>query len=269
VPVDGDAMARGAYVFRAADCLSCHTDSKNKGQPLAGGRALSTPFGTFYTPNITPDATHGLGRWTAEDFRRALRQGLAPYGSHFYPAFPYPSYAGMTDGDISDLWAYLQTQPAVAQGNRRHDLALPFRFRALIGVWKALFFKPKPFVAEPDQDAVWTRGAYLVQVLGHCGECHTPRNLLGGPKTSRHLAGAAKGPDGKKVPNITPFPKTGIGDWRESDITYFLKTGFLPDGDVAGAAMAEVIEDGTSHLTNADRAAIALYLRSLPPLPSP
>lgn len=268
-PDAGGAVVRGAYVFRAADCLSCHTDRKNKGQPLAGGRALATPFGTFYTPNITPDPATGIGRWTIEDFRRALREGLAPDGSNLFPAFPYPSYSGMTDQDISDLWAYLQAQPPVVQANLPHDLALPFRYRALISVWKALFFSPHPFAAEPDKDAEWNRGAYLVQVLGHCGECHTPRNALGGPDTSRRLAGAAKGPDGKKVPNITPFPKSGIGDWRESDITYFLKTGFLPDGDVAGAAMAEVIEDGTSHLTDADRAAIAVYLRALPPLPGP
>jgi mono/diheme cytochrome c family protein len=268
-PADSEAIARGAYVFRAAGCLSCHTDRKNKGQPLAGGRALATPFGTFYSPNITPDPATGIGRWTAEDFRRALREGLAPDGGNLFPAFPYSSYAGMTDQDISDLWEYFQEQPPVAQANRAHELSLPFRFRALVSVWKALFFSPRTFEADAGKDAVWNRGAYLVQVLGHCPECHTPRNLLGGLDTSRYLAGAAKGPDGKKVPNITPFPKSGIGDWRESDITYFLKTGFLPDGDVAGAAMAEVIDDGTSHLTDTDRAAIAAYLRALPPLPGP
>ncbi|HEY5598718.1 MAG TPA: cytochrome c, partial [Kiloniellales bacterium] len=185
VPPDGggvgaDAVARGAYVFRAAGCYACHTDSKNKGAPLAGGRALVTPFGTFYTPNITPDPATGIGAWPVADLARALREGLAPDGSHFYPAFPYTSYTGMIDQDVGDLRAYLMAQPPVVQANRPHELYLPFRLRALVSVWKWLFFTPGRLAEEPTRDAAWNRGAYLVQALGHCGECHTPRDALGG-----------------------------------------------------------------------------------------
>ncbi|MHA1601107.1 MAG: c-type cytochrome, partial [Alphaproteobacteria bacterium] len=210
-----------------------------------------------------------IGGWTVEDLARAVREGRAPDGSHYYPAFPYPSYTGMTDRDVADLWAYLMAQPPVARENQAHELPLPFRFRVVLGIWKALFFEPGRFTGDPAKDAAWNRGAYLVEALGHCGECHTPRNVLGGVDNSRRLAGAAKGPQGKKVPNITPHPKDGIGDWRESDIAFFLKTGFFPDGDVAGGAMTEVIDDGTSKLNDADRAAIAAFLRDLPPLPGP
>lgn len=268
-PGGSGAVARGAYVLRAAGCLACHTDAKNKGAPLAGGRALVTPFGTFYTPNITPDREHGIGAWSDADFLRALRAGVAPDGAHYYPAFPYASYTGMSEQDILDLKAYLFAQPAVAQSNRPHDLDFPFGFRFLLGIWKSLFFAEGRHVADPTRDERWNRGAYLVEHLGHCGECHTPRNFLGALNEDRRLAGNPVGPDGKKVPNITPDPDEGIGDWRESDIMYFLKTGFLPDGDVAGGAMTDVIEESTSHLTDADRAAIAAYLLSLPPLPGP
>ena len=264
-----DPAARGAYVFHAAGCQACHTDSKNKGPRLAGGRALSTPFGTFYTPNITPDAETGIGGWSVEDLARALHEGRGPDGRHYYPAFPYTSYTGMTDRDVADLWAYLMAQPPISRPNRAHELLLPFRFRATLGIWKALFFKPGRFAGDPARDETWNRGAYLVEALGHCGACHTPRNMLGGLDKSSRLAGTASGPEGKKVPNITPHPEDGIGKWRESDITFFLKTGFLPDGDVAGGAMTEVIDEATSHLSDTDRAAIAVYLRSLPPLPGP
>ena len=264
-----EAVVRGGYVFRAAGCLSCHTDRKNKGQPLAGGRALPTPFGTFYSPNITPDEETGIGGWTTEDLAQAVREGLAPDGSHYYPSFPYTSYTGMADRDVADLWAFLMAQAPVVRKNTPHELHLPFRFRPVLGIWKALFFESGRLADDPAKDAVWNRGAYLVESLGHCRECHTPRNVLGGADNSRRLAGTAKGPQGKKVPNITPHPKDGIGDWRESDIVFYLKTGFLPDGDVAGGVMGEVIDDGTSHLNDADLAAIAAYLRDLPPLPGP
>jgi mono/diheme cytochrome c family protein len=265
----GDSVTRGGYIFRAAGCFSCHTDSKTKGLPLAGGRPLATPFGTFFTPNITPDRNTGIGTWSAADLGRALREGLSPAGDNYYPAFPYTSYTGMTDQDVGDLWAFLMAQPPVSQVNRPHELPLPFRFRATLGIWKELFFTPGRFAADPGRDAAWNRGAYLVQVLGHCGECHTPRGVLGGLDGGKRLAGTAKGPDGKKVPNITPHPEDGIGKWSESDIIYFLKTGFFPDGDVAGGAMVEVIEDGTSFLDDADRSAIATYLRDLPPMAGP
>ena len=266
---DDEAVARGAYIFRAAGCLACHTDTKNKGAPLAGGRALATPFGTFYTPNITPDPVHGIGAWSDADFLRALGEGVAPDGRHYYPAFPYTSYTGMTERDALDLKAYLFAQPAVGQPNRAHDLKFPFGFRFLMVPWKVLFFEAGSRVGDPARDAKWNRGAYLVAHLGHCGECHTPRNFLGGIDRDRPLAGNPNGPDGKKVPNITPHREAGIGKWRASDITYVLKSGFLPDGDYVGGAMTEVVEEGTSHLNDADRAAIADYLMNLEPFPGP
>lgn len=266
---DQAAVARGAYVVRAAGCLVCHTDAKNKGAPLAGGRALSTPFGTFYTPNITPDPKFGIGAWSDEDFARALGQGVAPDGHHYYPAFPYTSYTGMAARDVADLKAYIFAQAPVARANRPHDLHFPFNVRALMGIWKMLFFKPGRRARDPARDEAWNRGAYLVAHLGHCGECHTPRNFLGARDEARALAGNPSGPEGKKVPNITPHQRDGIGAWSASDLAYFLKTGFLPDGDVAGGAMTEVIEESTSHLSDSDRAAIATYLLAQIPVPEP
>ncbi|MCH6587075.1 MAG: cytochrome c [Proteobacteria bacterium] len=264
----GAAVARGAYVFRAAGCTGCHTDPKRKHEPLAGGPALETPFGTFYGPNISPDPEHGIGRWSDADFLRALREGLAPDGRHYYPVFPYPSYSGMTERDALDLKAYIFSLAPVARPNRPHEVSFPFEFRFLLGAWKALYFAPRRFAPDPARDAQWNRGAYLVEHLGHCGECHTPRDFLGAKDEDRKLAGNPKGPDGKKVPNITPDPEDGIGRWRAGDLTYYLKTGFRPpDGDVAGGAMSGVIEDATAHLSDADRAAIAAYLSSLSPIP--
>ena len=263
------AIKRGAYIFHAAGCLACHTDEKNKGMPLAGGRALGTPFGTFYSPNITPDETHGIGAWSDEDFVRALRQGLAPDGSHYFPAFPYTAYTGMSERDMRDLKAYLFSRMPVAAPNRPHELKFPFRYRFLLWPWKLLFFDEGRRVEEAGMDAQWNRGAYLTEHLGHCAECHTPRNFLGGIKRSRNMAGNPSGPEGKKVPNITPDTGSGIGDWSGSDIAYFLKTGFLPDGDYAGGAMTDVIEESTSKLRDEDLAAIAAYLMSLPPMAKP
>ena len=227
-----------------------------------------TPFGTFYTPNITPDEKTGLGNWTEADFLQALKHGRAPDGSAYYPAFPYPSYSAMTDEDAKALFAYLRTVPQIAQENRAHELDFPFGWRWLAGLWQTLYFTPHAFKPDPERDAGWNRGAYLVQALGHCGECHTPRGWLGALDQDQALAGNPSGPDGKKVPNITPG-KDGIGDWSASDIAWYLKTGFLPDGDFAGGAMEEVISEGTGKLSDEDRAAIADYLLSLPPLPGP
>jgi len=265
----GDPVVRGAYLTAAAGCTACHSDAKRKGQPFAGGAALRTPFGSFYAPNITPDPEHGIGRWSDAQFLAALRQGRAPDGGHYYPAFPYTSYAGMSARDALDIRAYLATLAPVPRPSRRHQVSFPFNLRFLLGFWKALFFEPGPFAAEPARTVKWNRGAYLVRHLGHCGECHTARNLLGATDAARELAGNLDGPDGKKVPNITPHPKDGLGGWRAGDISYYLKTGFPPDGDFAGGAMAEVIESTTSKLTDADREAISVYLLSLPPAPGP
>jgi mono/diheme cytochrome c family protein len=266
---DQARIDRGAYIFAAADCVSCHTDVKGKGPPLAGGRPLATPFGTFYSPNITPDPETGIGRWTDADFIRALRYGVSPGGDHYFPVFPYPSFTGMTDQDILDLKAYIFSLPPVKQANRDHDIDFPYGWRPSIWFWKQLNFTPGAFAPDPAQSPEWNRGAYLVQALGHCGECHTPRGWLGGLDTSVAYSGTTDGPDGEKVPNITPDPDTGIGSWSPADVVRVLRTGQLPNGDFVGSVMGEVVETSTSKLTDADRQAIAAYLASLPPVANP
>ena len=265
VDVAGDAE-RGAYVLRMGGCASCHTDSANEGAFLAGGRALQTPFGTFYTSNLTPDPETGIGGWSTGDFVQAMTKGISPEGHDYYPAFPYTSYANMTLQDLADLKAYLDTVEPVANPVPPHDLAFPFGFRPLLKPWKAIFFRANGIEPDPEQSESWNRGAYLVEGPTHCGECHTQRNRLGARDESRHLAGNPNGPDGKSVPNITPH-SDGIGEWSPTDLTYALETGIRPDYDVLGGAMSEVVRDSTGHLTQEDRAAIAEYLLSVEPLP--
>jgi mono/diheme cytochrome c family protein len=260
----GDAE-RGKYMLAAAGCTTCHTAPKD-GAFLAGGRELKTDFGSFFTPNITPDPETGIGAWSDEDFVRALREGVAPDGSHYYPTFPYTSYTRMTRADILDLKAYLDTVPPVKNAVRDHDLPFPFSIRASMIGWKLLFFDDAPFAPDPAQSETWNRGAYLVNGPGHCGECHTPRNILGVVDADRPLTGNRNGPDGDAVPDITQGPD-GIHDWSVEDITGMLEIGLLPDGDFAGGAMTDVIEDNTSMLTDADREAIATYLKSLASAP--
>jgi len=258
----GDAK-RGEYLAKAAGCVGCHTETRKDATPFAGGRALKTPFGTFYGPNITPHPEAGIGRWSEADFVRALREGLRPDGAHFYPAFPYPSFTRMTDADLRDLWAYLRTLPPSAQPSRPHELGLLYRGRFLLGLWKALFFTPGPFTPDPKQSVAVNRGAYFVQALGHCGECHTPRNFLGGPRKGRFLAGGTI--EGHTAPNLTP---TRLKKWSDAELADVLTSGLLPDGDVLGETMGEVVRNTTSQLTKDDLAALIAYLRSLPPLPA-
>ena len=265
---DTALAARGAYLAAAAGCADCHTDAKNRGRPYAGGRALTTPFGTFYAPNITPDLETGIGRWSDAQFLNALREGVRPDGSNYFPVFPYPSFTKITDDDARAIKAYLFTQPAVKQSNRAHDVAFPFSWRFLQNGWKLLFFSPGPFRPAPERGEAYNRGAYLVTALAHCSECHTPRNWFGATQPSRFLAGTAHGPDGKAVPNITPDSETGIGKWSDDDIVTLLKDGQTPDFDFVGGAMAEVVKN-TAQLTNADRHAIAVFLQSVPAVRSP
>jgi mono/diheme cytochrome c family protein len=267
IAADPDAIAHGDYLANAADCEACHTDREHGGQPYAGGRGLATPFGTFYSPNITPDPETGIGRWSNEQFLRALRDGVRPDGANYFPVFPYPSFTNITDADARAIKAYLFSLPAVRQANRTHDVSFPVSWRFLQDGWKLLFFSPGPFRPAPERSEAYNSGAYLVTALAHCGECHTPRNWFGATEPDRFLAGNPDGPDGKKVPNITPDRKTGIGNWSEDDIIGVLTDGHTPDFDKVGGAMAEVVKS-TSHLTDADRRAIALYLRSLPAIPS-
>jgi mono/diheme cytochrome c family protein len=270
---DEAAIRRGEYIFHAAGCYGCHTDVKGKGAPLAGGRRLKTPFGDFLGPNITPDPDHGIGGWTLQDFTRAIREGVSPGGDPYYPAFPYTSFSRMAESDIADLWAYLQSAEPLDAENRPHELDLPFGWRWLTGVWRMLYFAPGDFEAgDPPQTVAgedrepWKRGAYLVHVLSHCGECHTPRGALGATDEGKFLAGSGVGAEGEPVPNITPDAATGLGNWSLSEIQDYLAIGMDPDGDFAGGAMAEVIEHSTGKLTPEDRRAVAVFLRSVPPI---
>ncbi|HET7198389.1 MAG TPA: cytochrome c [Burkholderiales bacterium] len=259
----GDAK-RGEYLVKAGGCIGCHTEAREGATPFAGGRALKTPFGTFYGPNITPHPDAGIGRWSQADFVRAMREGRRPDGANYYPAFPYPSFTRITDADLRDIWAYLRTLAPSAQPSRPHQLGLLYRSRASLGLWKRLFFSPGAFTPDPQKDVRVNRGAYLVQALGHCGECHTPRNALGGPKQERFLAGG-KMPDGATASNLTP---ARLKDLSDNELRDVLTSGILPDGDVLAEAMGEVVRNTTSQLTPADLDALIAYLRSLPPLPS-
>ncbi|MCE9521214.1 MAG: cytochrome c [Alphaproteobacteria bacterium] len=255
---------RGAYVVRAAGCLSCHWDRKGGGEPYAGGVAFPTPFGTFYSPNITPDNATGIGRWNDEEFLRALTEGEGMHGEQLYPALPYTSYAAMRPEDALAIKAHLATLPAVNAPQRPNNVSFPFSWRALMKGWKLLYFAgAAPLRDDPSRDATWNRGRYLVTALGHCAECHTPRNALGAQSSQQPLQGNAKGPGGWKVPALVGPTATEFASWSMEEIASYLKTGTKPDFDSAQGPMAEVIEDNTKHLSDQDRTAIALYLKSL------
>lgn len=262
----GGDISRGKYLFHAAGCAGCHTDKKNKSAPLAGGRKLKTPFGVFYSPNITPDPDNGIGNWSDADFIRALRLGIAPDGQHYFPVFPYPSYTGITDADLIDIKAYIFTRPPAPTPNKPHDVAAPFGWRFLLPIWKALYFSPGPFRPEPGKSAASNRGRYLLRALGHCGECHTPRDALGGAKDEMAMAGTDNAPGGGIVPNITPDKKTGIGRWSDADLEELFESGMLPDGDFVGSDMGEVVDLTTSRLSKSDIKALIAALRALTPV---
>jgi mono/diheme cytochrome c family protein len=265
---DAERVKRGEYIFTAAGCHGCHTDEKRGGKPLAGGRPLETPFGTYVSPNITPDKATGIGAWSDEEFRKALRKGVAADGANLFPVFPYTSYTGMSDADIDSLRAYLATREPVRRENEPHQVRWPFNWRFTITFWKMLFFREGPLEPDPAKSEEWNRGRYLVDAVGHCGECHTPRNVFGAMQRDRHFAGVRGGPDGQNAPNITPDKETGIGGWSEQDIVTLLKDGQTPDFDYVGSGMGEVVKN-TGKLAEADLKAIAVYLKSLPPLPGP
>jgi mono/diheme cytochrome c family protein len=259
-------LANGLVVFNAGGCASCHAVPDQPDRlKLGGGLAIRSPFGTFYAPNISPDKTDGIGGWTEANFVTAVTSGVSPGGTHYFPAFPYTSYAHARPEDIKDLFAYLKTLAPVSGKVRDHDVPFPFNIRRNVGIWKLLFFDRKPFVADGTHSAQWNRGAYLVNSLGHCAECHSPRNFLGGIVAAQRFAGGPN-PEGEGwVPNIT---ERGIGEWSASDVAYFLKTGQMPDGDSAGGAMVRVIKN-ISQLPEADQAAMAEFLKSLPPVEGP
>ena len=258
-------LDNGKTMFLIGGCASCHATPKQDDKTrLGGGFGLKSPFGTFYAPNISPDPNNGIGRWSEADFVTAVMKGTSPDGQHLYPAFPYASYQRMRLDDVRDLFSYLKTLPAVQAQSEPHDLPFPFNIRRTLGGWKFLFFDGKPFEPDPSKDAAWNRGAYLVNGPGHCAECHSPRNILGGIIASRRFAGGPA-PDGDGfVPNIT---QKGLSMSHEQLVKLF-ETGETPDGDTVGGEMAKVTAN-TGKLSAADRAAIATYIKSLPPVDGP
>jgi mono/diheme cytochrome c family protein len=253
-------LARGETVFWAAGCASCHAADGAQGDAklvLSGGHRLVTPFGTFVAPNISQDEEHGLGGWSRTEIVSAVKYGTAPDGGHYYPAFPYAAYGKATMADLVSLAAFLETLPASPAPSQPHELSFPYSVRAGVGAWKLLFAGPDWVMPAPTPEL--EQGRYLVEALAHCGECHTPRNALGGLDRSRWLAGAPNPSGEGRIPNITPARLT----WSEADIAEYLKSGFTPEFDTAGGSMAAVVA-GTQRLSDADRAAIAAYVKSVP-----
>ena len=260
-------LGNGKTMFYAGGCAACHaTPNQEDKTRLGGGLPLKTIFGTFYPPNISSDPKDGIGSWNEANFVTAMWKGTSPDGSHYYPVFPYTSYQRMKLEDVRDLFAYMKTLPAIAGKVRNHDLPIHFKIRRMLGGWKFLFLDGQAFKPDPSKSAQWNRGAYLANAPSHCAECHSPRNLLGGIIARQRFAGGpdAEGGDGW-VPNIT---QAGIGDYSERDIERILESGDMPNGDSVGGSMAKVVGN-ISQLAAEDRAAIAAYIKSLPPVEGP
>ncbi|EPJ55480.1 MAG: putative diheme cytochrome c-553 [Osedax symbiont Rs2] len=250
---------RGAYLARASGCIACHTATDAGGKAPAGGAALNTPFGTFYAPNLTSDIEHGIGSWTLQQFATALRQGRSPDGQPYYPAFPYSFYNKLTDRDVADLWAAFQTVPAVAKPAPDHKLSFPFNLRFGLNLWQSLFFDQLGFTATDSIDPQYARGEYLVQSVSHCAACHTARNLFGALKQQQFTGSESLLLGEGKIPAITADHLKQAG-WSQSDLSYALQSGIMPDGDVFGGSMAEVVKEGTGYMQKQDLQAIAYYL---------
>lgn len=258
--LSGDPVA-GEQVFLAAGCASCHIspDDDTEGAPvLAGGMRFPSNFGTFVAPNISPDPFYGVGSWTDLQLANAILRGVSPEGTHYYPVFPYDAYNKAETGDIVNLIAYWRTLPLSETPSQPQDVGFPFNIRRTLGGWKWLFVN-EDWVVAGDLSPEAARGRYLAEALGHCSACHTPRNALGGPDTARYLAGAPN-PDGQgRAPNITP----AVLAWSEDEIVEYLTSGFTPEFDTAGGHMVAVV-DKFSQLPEADRAAVAAYLKVVP-----
>lgn len=261
----GTAMANetlelGRYLAKAANCATCHT--RKGGEPLAGAAAITTPFGTLYGPNITPSTSHGIGKWTADDFWNALHHGKAPDGTPYYPAFPYPQYTHITREDSDALFAYLMAQPAVETPNRPHELRFPYNQRGLLQLWRSLYFTPGALPDDASRDSLWHRGRYLVEGAGHCAACHTPRNRWAANQPRLNLQGSAMMGSHWYATALTGG-SDGLGKWSEEDIMQLLRTGSSAQGTAAGP-MAEVVSGSTQYLSEHDLQAMASYLKSLP-----
>jgi mono/diheme cytochrome c family protein len=259
-------LANGETMFNIGGCASCHaTPKQDDHKRLGGGLGLTTPFGTFMVPNISSDPKHGIGAWSEEDFVNAMLRGVGRNGEHLYPAFPYTSYQRMKLDDVRDLYAFMKTLPADSTPSQPHALSFPFNIRRGLGLWKLLFADGKTFVPDPGKSAEINRGAYLIEGPGHCAECHSPRNFLGGIIEARRFSGGPD-PEGKGwVPNMTPHAD-GLATWSEKDVAYLLESGFTPSMDSVGSSMADVVLN-TGRLSALDRAAMAAYIKALPPRP--
>ncbi len=261
---------KGELVFWAGGCASCHAAEKAEGEDLlklGGGLRLETPFGVFVAPNISSSEADGIGAWTLEDLANAMTHGTSPDGRNYYPAFPYTSYARMSGEDLGDLHAFLKTLPAVEGKAADHELGFPFNMRRGLGLWKRVFLDPAPVIDAPvgpaDVDkALWERGRYLVEGPGHCGECHTARNIAGGLDLSRWLGGAPAPTGEGTIPDITPA-EDGLGGWSAADIAYYLESGFTPEYDSVGGEMVHV-QENMARLPASDREAIGAYLKAIP-----
>jgi mono/diheme cytochrome c family protein len=261
VPASAEQVARGAYLARVGNCAGCHTAQGGAG--YAGGRGIATPFGTVYAGNLTPDAATGIGAWSSGDFWRALHQGRSRDGRLLYPAFPYTSYTQVTREDSDAIYAYLRSLPAVPQARPAHALRFPYSTQAALAVWRALNFRPGQPAADPARSAEWNRGAYLVNGLGHCTACHTPRNALGGERLAQALGGGRVAGQGWYAPALDMPAEAGVAQWPLQDVVALLQTGVAPQGSVTGP-MAEVVFRSTQHLTDPDARALAVYLQALP-----
>jgi mono/diheme cytochrome c family protein len=255
-----EMIEHGRYMAAAADCSACHTAPG--GKPYAGGGALETPFGVLLSPNITPDQQTGIGGWTDEEFVQAVQNGIGHDGIHLYPAMPYVYYAKLTRADVLAIRAYLDTLQPVHNRVITNQLPFPFNQRESMAAWNALYFRPGQFKPDPAQSPEWNRGAYLVEGAGHCGLCHTPKNAMGADESGRFMQGTVL--ESWYAPNLTSSARLGLGDWSIDDIMLYLKTGSNRFG-IASGPMADAVNHSTSHLSNADLRAVAVYLKSLPP----
>ena len=252
---------RGEYLARAGDCVACHTEPT--GKPFAGGRPMATPFGNIYVPNITPDDDTGIGKWTSDDFYRAMHNGVTRDGTLMYPAMPFASYTKVTRADNDAIFAYLQSVTPVKQKNRPHELRFPFNRRDLLVGWRTLYFKEGEYQPDPKQSAQWNRGAYLVEGLGHCAMCHTAINRLGGSKEAQAFEGGMIPNQNWYAPSLTSNREAGLGEWSIKDIVDLLQVGVSRRATVYGP-MAEVVYNSLQYMTDEDSEAMAVYLKSLP-----
>ncbi|HSV51993.1 MAG TPA: cytochrome c [Burkholderiaceae bacterium] len=264
LPAAQELIARGAYLARAGNCMTCHTT--RGGAPYAGGRGIDTPFGTVFSSNLTPDERTGIGSWSAAHFWRALHNGRSKDGRLLYPAFPYPNYTQVTRADSDAIYAYLRTLPAVAQDNTAHALRWPYGTQGALAVWRALYFSPGVHQQDAGQSAQWNRGAYLVRGLGHCAACHTARNVLGATDSKLDLAGGLIPMQNWYAPSLASTAEAGVADWEPQHIVRLLQTGISPRAATIGP-MAEVVLQSTQHISPEDLGAMAVYLKALPQAP--